>query len=611
MKKTSEIPKALVPEMIPITRLVPSQTNPRKRFNPEQQTELEASMRQHGFTLSAILVRPMAVTYHVDSATDKQHFVMGTTPAAGEVTEGMYPTEEAALNRIKKLEGRYEIVVGERRYRAAKSVGIEEAPCLIRKLSDQEVQEQQLVENVQRADLTLLEEAECLRNLLELHDDKGVLVYTTSTLAARIAKSARYVEQRVKLCSLDGEARKAVEDGVLSARTAMLIANIPDVEAREKFATSVLHPAYQEEPLSFRAAEAVRREKFLRDLRGAPWDLKDANLNPIFVNPETQKREHGGACSDCPCRSGNTVEAAEMPSAQHNLCLMPACYESKRAAGWRAWQAKETDPARNRVALSERECGEIYASSDQLSWRCGLVDLDEWPDSNDLKPGAEAKKNWRKMTKGAEFEVIVARDRNGKTHELVRRETAIAAATINGYDKIFKRQVGDNAAASTDSGDAMNREVRAEQDRRAQELAETARKEREIAKRVELAVIADLAKKAEKPVAGIWLHVIDGLRSEYLHDADVVICAARGWIIEDFDKKFAKLPDREQFAVIVQWLFLGSADLGVNASGLLKLFGVNAKAHEKLVKAAIKAEEKKKPEFTRVDRCRRASNRAH
>lgn len=403
-------------ELIPLTQFRPSPTQPRKLFRADKMRELEDSFRAHGFMEAHPIV----------------------------------------ARRRPDWDGALEIVEGERRWRSATSVGLTQGWCVIEELSDSAVIERQLIENLQRDDLTEIEEAEGLRQALEMRDENDRPVHTKATLAARIGQTVGHIDRRLTLCRLDEEERKAVEANLLPARTAMLIAGIPDRELRKRFAGEVLRPKTEEAPLSFRKAENLRREKYMRDLRGAPFDLADAELVPVQFGFDVSVRDggaaahgkleyahriFGGACTDCPFRLGNTVASSEIATAHHNLCLLPSCYEAKRAAGWKAWQERETDPAKKRRALSEAECERLYENGDQLAWNAGYVDLADRPDSTALRPGAETRETWKRLTKGAEFEVAVARDRNGRQHELVKRDLAIAAAVSNGHD-LFKAEGG-------------------------------------------------------------------------------------------------------------------------------------------------------------------------
>jgi len=387
--------------MIPLVQLRASNLQPRKHFNEERHAELVQSMKEHGFTLSTILVRPMR-------------------PVNG---------------------AKFEIVVGERRVRAARAAGIDRAPCYVMEYEDSDALAIQLVENLQRDDLTPIEEANGYHEALRLRDDKGDPKFTIESLAKRTGKAERTIRERLPLVDLPDEAKREVEAGNLPPITALLIARVPDDKMRLEAARIILHPTTNERadcgvlaetgPLTKRAAMIAIHRKFVRDLRQAEWlrsgAKDDSELVPVHFN-DRGERTGGGACADCPFRHSERGTA---------VCTNPPCFEAKEKREWQRWQERQTIVGRNRVATTREESLEIYPSGNQLSPRFRFVDLNEWP-AEDLRPGIlRASSNWRALTKGKELKITVTRDRLGKLHELVNREAAIEAARQNGHD-IFK-----------------------------------------------------------------------------------------------------------------------------------------------------------------------------
>jgi ParB/RepB/Spo0J family partition protein len=122
----------------------------------------------------------------------------------------------------------YEIVCGERRWRAAKLAGLRQVPVLVRQLDDRQVVELQVVENLQRADLNAMEEAQGYDTLIRKH---GV---RPEDLAARIGKSRSHIYCRLKLMSLCPKGREALLAGKIQAEVGLLIARIPDEKLQEK-----------------------------------------------------------------------------------------------------------------------------------------------------------------------------------------------------------------------------------------------------------------------------------------------------------------------------------------------------------------------------------------
>jgi ParB-like chromosome segregation protein Spo0J len=441
---------------IDVNLLDASPTQPRKHFSAKEHEKLTASLVEHGFAFGALLVRA-------------------------------------------KIDERFEIVIGERRTRAAKAAldklntalaaepqaGIElgdkiaslrELPCKVSELPDYRIVELQLVENLQRDDLTAIEEAEGYQKMLDLTDPLGARLHTIDSIAKRLGRSRDTIERRLVLCNLDDEAKRAVEaygrkddDGdeksakKLSPYTAYLIARIPDPDRRAAASKQILHPIAGGENgvLTSREAEQVISENFMRDLRRAPFDQADEQLVPVRFD-DNKQRCAGGACGDCPFRSANIAAPQSDPKKKKTggsrdyHCLQPVCYDEKIEAEWRTWQAKETNAAENRVALDREESFAKFDPSMPAdpTWSSGLVDLAQYPASNELQAGEEAPAPWRKLIGKAKLQIFVVRDRNYKTHELVERKIAIEAAKADGHT-FFKN----TAASSTGKPRATRKEL--------------------------------------------------------------------------------------------------------------------------------------------------------
>ena len=152
---------------LPIELLHASPNNPRKQFDDSDLDDLARSIRDKGL-LQPIVVRP-------------------------------------------KAQGEYEIVAGERRWRAAQRAGVHDVPVLIRELSDGEALEIALIENVQRSDLNPLEEARAYSLLVERY------TYTQQQLADSIGKSRSHIANTLRLLTLPEAVRAQIEDGQLTA----------------------------------------------------------------------------------------------------------------------------------------------------------------------------------------------------------------------------------------------------------------------------------------------------------------------------------------------------------------------------------------------------------
>jgi ParB/RepB/Spo0J family partition protein len=140
----------------------------------------------------------------------------------------------------------YEIVVGSRRYTAAKALDLETVPCIIRTLTDDDAKELQIIENLQRLDVSPIEEARGYQALLAADMATAEARRDIKGIAKRIGKSESYVYQRLKLCNLTEPAQHAMEAGRLPAGHGVIVARLdPDDQAK---ALRALFPGREPEP---------------------------------------------------------------------------------------------------------------------------------------------------------------------------------------------------------------------------------------------------------------------------------------------------------------------------------------------------------------------------
>lgn len=192
----------------------PNPDQPRKYFNEDAQRELQESIKVHGILQPLILA--------------------------------------------KRGDG-YIIVAGERRYRAAKAVGMATVPALVKRIDDSLIREISLIENLQREDLNPIEEAEAIDELIRLNG------YTQEKLAQRIGKARSSVTNILRLLGLDDEVKELVRQNRLSAGHARALAAVANREAQVDFA--------------FRAADG---EMSVRELE---------QRIKFFLHPETAPRK--------------------------------------------------------------------------------------------------------------------------------------------------------------------------------------------------------------------------------------------------------------------------------------------------------------------------------
>lgn len=182
--------------------IVPNPRQPRTAFDPDDLAELVHSVREFG------VLQPVVVRTNEDGA--------------------------------------YELIMGERRTRAAREAGLESIPAIVRDTADEDLLRDALLENLHRSQLNPLEEASAYQQLLE---DFGI---TQEQLAARIGRSRPQISNTIRLLKLPMPVQQRVAAGVLSAGHARAILSLDDVEAMQRLADKIVN-----EDLSVRAAEAA------------------------------------------------------------------------------------------------------------------------------------------------------------------------------------------------------------------------------------------------------------------------------------------------------------------------------------------------------------------
>lgn len=259
---------------VPLALLVESPTNPRRHFDEAFLNEMAASIRANGI-LQPLLVRPQ--------------------------------------------NERLEIVFGAQRYRAAQIAESETVPAIIREMTDAQVLEAQLVENLQRQDVHPLHEAQGYAALLRLDEPK----YSVEIIAAKCGKSAGYVTSRLRLTELAPAAVDAFTKGDIGLGHALLLAKL-QVAQQEEALAACFREDWSSGSKTKRILLPVRNlrewieHNILLELRDAPFSKEDAALVP-----------EAGSCLDCPKRTGHNTLLFEGIAAQHDSCSDPKCFQSK------------------------------------------------------------------------------------------------------------------------------------------------------------------------------------------------------------------------------------------------------------------------------------------
>ena len=211
-------------EKIPIHFVYANPSQPRKNFNQELLSELSESIKEQGI-IQPILVR-------------------------------------------KKSENKYEIVAGERRWRAAQIAKIHEVPVIVLNIDDKKSLEFAILENIQRSDLNGIEEALGYDNLVKKFG------YSQETLSKILGKSRSHIANTLRLAGLPEEIKKMISDGLLTAGHARCLVNIPD---NVKLAKIIVN-----KNLSVRQAEfLVKKEQVFSGSKKIQKNNKDTNIKSL------------------------------------------------------------------------------------------------------------------------------------------------------------------------------------------------------------------------------------------------------------------------------------------------------------------------------------------
>jgi ParB/RepB/Spo0J family partition protein len=372
--------------------IVRSKTNPRTRFNPTYIEELRDSIRQHKIA-QPLLVRPL--------------------PAARlqETHENRMPGDPLPT---------HELVCGECRWRAAEGVQ-EILPVMIRELTDIQVLQIQLVENLQREGLHPLEEAEGYERLVSDHG------FTVEEVAAKVKKSPSYVYKAMKLLDLTPACREQLYAGDLSQSVALLVARAP-AYLQAKIAKDVMKGEYDQlqEPMTYRDAVRHIQQHYMLQLGAAVFDIKDASLVT-----------KAGSCTDCTKRTGaNRQLFGDIDHA--DTCTDPKCFDKKKEAHHTAVAAKAK--AAGKTVIQGKEAQEIFEHQWSEPKGYKLLDKKEYIDGRTVSVrGAIGKENLA----GVKTVLIV----NPHTKETVEAIKADLAGTL--LAKAAKRKAAETQVKET------------------------------------------------------------------------------------------------------------------------------------------------------------------
>ncbi len=224
---------------VPLSRIVPSPFQPRKRFDEKGLGELVDSIREHG------VIQPLIV---------------------------------------REVDSQLELIAGERRWRACQQLELDEVPVIVRPASDRDVLEMALIENLQREDLNPIEEAEAYARLAREFKLKQ------EEIAQRVGKNRATVANAIRLLDLEDSVRSLVSQGLLSSGHAKVILALKDDEEQKLIADMIL-----KKKLTVRATEKLVSDH-LRQKNATPKTSKSASSDKSPASGQLEG--HLGALQD-------------------------------------------------------------------------------------------------------------------------------------------------------------------------------------------------------------------------------------------------------------------------------------------------------------------------
>lgn len=226
--------------LIDINKVEPNREQPRKIFNEDALQELADSIKQYG------IIQPLVV---------------------------------------QKRDDYYEIIAGERRWRAAKKAGLKQVPVIVKELSEQEIVEISLIENIQREDLNPIEEALAYKRLLEEFDLKQ------DEVAEKVSKSRAAITNSLRLLKLDKRVQQMLVDEMITPGHARAILNIEDPDEQYEFSQKIF-----DEKMSVRDVEKEIRklkDKDKKKNKPEPEEIDQELLNQLKEMEELLKQKTG------------------------------------------------------------------------------------------------------------------------------------------------------------------------------------------------------------------------------------------------------------------------------------------------------------------------------
>lgn len=351
----------------------------------------------------------------------------------------LQPVLVRPIEGAKRGEPLYELIAGERRWRACQMAEVALLPALVRPMDDLQVIELMLIENLEREDLHPLDEALGYDRLLRKDSGPQALrgFETIDALAERIGKSRSYVIQRLTLLKLCSTGVEAFRDGRLSFSLALRIARLPHAVDQAE-ATKHIAAGWGGSPLSARDADEYIQREFMLDLSRAVFKITDEGLVP-----------EAGSCRACSKRTGSNPDLFD-DIKRGDTCTDGTCYQAKADAHRTA--LKDAAEAKGMEVVSGDQAKKLmpHKYGDDAK---GLMALDK------VHYSIDANKPLRKLlAKSGVKPVLFENPHTKDLVEMVPQAEALAALKAAG---VIKTERLPGSAAATRDANAKQKQEQA------------------------------------------------------------------------------------------------------------------------------------------------------
>lgn len=450
----------------------------------------------------------------------------------------------------------FEVIIGNRRLRAAQLAGLTEVPCEVYELSDGQALEMNLAEQINRNDLTPLKEGESCRKLMELQG------YDEQQVAEKFGRSSSWVTKRVALSGMAPELKKALTKGELPLTTALALAALTTHQQQIKALDEIEHMI--DGGYSAEDQVASIRANVCRPLADASWKLTDADLVP-----------EAGPCSTCPKNSQNNKQPGLYDNAKAKpTCSDTPCFDDKELAEWLRRTAKLK--AAGAKVLSLAESRKVFGRGNDLASDSRYVD------STTKAAKDKQGRTWGELAADIEKDerpqLHVAQDNNGKLRELY-----VADKLLEGIATHLKLRWAKNVVEEAEEQRTERTpEARAKKDAEIAEQALIRKVREDVTEATVLRIAAKFAAPGKFPVAAARF-LASGVGGRALERFTE---ATGRKLRKDWLEKEATIEE----ALTIMWIGEATDHLSPHSDGLHEELVRLAKVHGIDVDAAIQAQ---------------------